>query len=269
MAKQQTLSDQQVDEVMSQASPIERDQPAKQFDPPPEEAQTTAIVRAENGNGKSARSMILFSPEPHPLEFSDAQRLARAMLMARMAPDSWTAKCETKEDALAAVSLCLCFGAENGLTMTETISSVYIVRGRPTLWGDIIGAKVLRSGLLEDFGEEWSGAGDTRKAKVWAKRKGIPSRREIEFGYADAKRGGLTGKDTYKSWGDDMYARRAWGRLYYRLFPDVLKGMAVAEIEEDGEVSGREDRAADVTNRISHLDEPTASRDRPPAGALA
>lgn len=186
------------------------------------------------------------------LDFEQAWRLAQALIAAGMVPSSWTDKAQGEKGKTAAVAICLMFGRENDLSFTETVNCVYIVRGKPTLWGDIIGAKVLASGLLEDFGEDWTGAGEKRSVKVWAKRKGIPSRREIVFGYEQALKGGLVGKETYKSWGDDMYARRAWGRLYYRLFPDVLKGMKIAEMEQDAP-DDNDTAAAAVEQRINDL----------------
>lgn len=237
-----------IDQIMAEAAPNQREGPPPA---PPETALATTPDR-------QARAPIVFTSEaPPPIDFDQALRLSKAMLAAQLAPSSWTTNCKTYEEALAAVALCLCFGREQGLSMTETVGSVYIVRNRPTLWGDIIGAKVMASGLLEDSGEDWTGEGATRSVTVWAKRKGIASIRKVTFGYAEAKQGGLLGKDTYKAWPDDMFSRRAWGRLYYRLFPDVLKGMAITEIEQDGVNEAAAARADEAVARIESLPEPT------------
>jgi len=73
------------------------------------------------------------------------------------------------------------------------------------------------------------GEGDERCGFVEFKRKDMATIERVMFTWAEAKRAGLAGKDTYKSWGDDMLVWRAVGRFSKRYASDVLRGFALTE----------------------------------------
>jgi hypothetical protein len=63
---------------------------------------------------------------------------------------------------------------------------------------------------------------------VTSKRKGQPEY-SVTYTWEDAKRAGLTSKDTYQKYPKDMLYWKAAGRAAKRQWADVLKGIAIRE----------------------------------------
>lgn len=153
-----------------------------------------------------------------------AWRFATAVVKARMAPKSL----DTPEKVLVALQM----GAEVGLTPMQSLSSIAVVNGRPAMWGDAIVALVRRSPQCEWIHDEWHGDGERRAATCKVKRRGQPEESRT-FSYADAKRAGLLGRDTYKQYLDRMLQCRARAWAIRDVFADLLMGLAVAEEAAD------------------------------------
>lgn len=145
------------------------------------------------------------------------------------------------------------FGAEIGLKWLQSLQSIAVVNGTPSLFGDAVLALVRSSGLLEDF-DEWievngvrqtgsfpiiSYAEDETKTIVaycLSKRKGMPHARTTTFSVDDAKRAklwlkvGMSGAETpWCTVPARMLMWRARGWNLRDNFGDVLKGMAIYE----------------------------------------
>ena len=214
----------------------------------PKSKETDRPPIAMNGRGLVLNSL------------DDAWRFAQYVVKAGMA-GSMTGP----EQVLIAMQC----GAEIGLSAMQSIQNIYVVRGRPTVFGDALPGLVLPTGLLEKF-DEWfedctlcqqceaaikadgicrycKGRGYTRVLRVPDKptddfraccytlrRNGVS--RETTFSVADAKRAGLWEKRTEKGsptpWVTHPGRMLTWRARTWNFrdqFADVLKGLSVKE----------------------------------------
>lgn len=132
------------------------------------------------------------------------------------------------------------WGMEIGLQPLQSMQSIAVINGRPSIWGDAMLALVRSSGLLESINEDVTDS----KAVCTIKRRG---EQEVvrEFSMQDAKQAGLTGKQgPWAQYPKRMLQMRARAFALRDVFPDVLRGVHVAEEAQD--LSERDMGAADV-----------------------
>lgn len=146
------------------------------------------------------------------------------------------------------------WGMELGLKPLQAMQSIAVINGRPALWGDAVIALVRSNPLCEYVYE----AVENGVATCRAKRRGDPNEHVRTFSDADAKQAGLLGKPgpwtQYKS---RMLQLRARAFLLRDLFPDVLRGMAMAEELQDIEQDVMPAPAASLMPRaISQAESP-------------
>jgi hypothetical protein len=165
-----------------------------------------------------------------PRTFDEAYRFANLIADSDMIPKEFQKK---PANVLVAVQL----GMELGVSPMQALQSMYVVNGRPSIFGDLLPAIVFASGLCEQFDEQ----GDTTTASCTVKRKGSPPITRT-FTWEDAKRAkgfehgqviSLAEKSTYKSYPQRMLQMRARSWAIRDAFPDVLKGVAVYEEAQD------------------------------------
>lgn len=126
------------------------------------------------------------------------------------------------------------WGAEIGLQPLQAMQNIAVINGRPSIWGDAMLALVRGSGLLDFIREELSE--DGTKATCTVKRKNEEPAVSI-FTMEDAKKAGLSGKQgPWTQYPKRMLKLRARSYALRDIFPDVLKGMAIAEEEKDKEI---------------------------------
>lgn len=126
------------------------------------------------------------------------------------------------------------WGAEIGLQPLQAMQNIAVINGRPSIWGDAMLALVRSSGLLEFIREEISEDGS--KATCTVKRKNEEPVSSV-FTMEDAKKAGLSGKQgPWTQYPKRMLKLRARSYALRDVFPDVLKGMAIAEEEKDKEI---------------------------------
>jgi hypothetical protein len=171
------------------------------------------------------RGPALHAIVPHSLE--EAYRLAKAVVLARLAPKGL----ETPEACLVAIL----HGLEVGLKPMHALQSLALIQGRPVLWGDGALALVRASGLLRAI-EETHGrdaeAGLMACCRV--QRKGERKAVLRTFSQADAVCAGLWGKaGPWTLYPQRMLQMRARSFALRDVFPDVLGGLAVREDMED------------------------------------
>lgn len=141
------------------------------------------------------------------------------------------------------------WGAELGLKPLQSLQNLAVINGRPALWGDAVIALVLSSPVCDYVNEEDDG--ETATCRV--KRKGGQEQVRT-FSMEDAKRAGLAGKQgPWVQYPKRMRQMRARAFALRDVFPDVLRGMAVAEELQDmavaGQAPGTKDMgAAEVVN---------------------
>jgi len=165
-----------------------------------------------------------------PRSLSEAMQLADMMSKSELVPANFRNK---PADVLIAVQ----YGAELGLAPLQSLSSIAVINGRATIWGDGLLGLVLNSGLMENYKEmtadEIEAAG---KAVFWAKRKGTPEPIVREFSIDDAKKAGLWNnakKPIWQQYPFRMLQMRARSWALRDGFADALKGMSIREEVDD------------------------------------
>ena len=167
---------------------------------------------------------------------ADMQTAAQIILQSHLAPDSF----KTKEQIFVAIQQ----GAEIGLRPMQSLNSLYVVRGKATLWGDAALGLVKKSGMLKEYKEVIEGTGDSRIAKVKSVRveaNGQLTTVESSFSVDDAKVANLWNKksrdgkaSTWITHPNRMLKYKARAFNLRDNFPDVLQGMHLTE-EFEGE----------------------------------
>lgn len=121
------------------------------------------------------------------------------------------------------------WGAELGLKPLQAVQSIAVINGRPAMWGDALLALVRGNPVCEWVIEE----DDGHTATCRVKRRGEPEQRRT-FSIDDARAAGLAGKSgPWTQYPKRMRQLRARAFALRDVFPDVLRGMAVAEEAQD------------------------------------
>jgi len=145
-------------------------------------------------------------------------------------------------------------GAELGIPAMTAVQNIAVVNGRPQVWGDMPLALCQRSGLIEWIEEHEikDEAGRCVGATCVVKRRGWPKPVTRYFDRDRAEKAGLAKKSgSWQEYDWRMYQMRARGFALRDSFPDVLRGVDVAEAprEEEPPVPDRvdENRAREIT----------------------
>lgn len=121
------------------------------------------------------------------------------------------------------------WGMELGLQPMQAMQSIAVINGRPSLWGDAVIGLVRGSPLCEYIYE--TDENETAICKV--KRRGEDEQVRT-FSMEDAKKAGLAGKTgPWSSYPKRMRQMRARAFALRDVFPDVLRGMPIAEEVQD------------------------------------
>lgn len=161
-----------------------------------------------------------------PQSIDEAIRLADLMSKSNIVPKDYI---NNPGNILVAMQ----WGMELGLQPLQAMQNIAVINGRPSLWGDAVLALVLSHPSCQDVVETYEGEGNNLTAVCVAKRKGRADK-TARFSIADATSAGLIGKSgPWTSYRDRMLKMRARAFALRDQFADVLKGMAVAEEEQD------------------------------------
>lgn len=159
--------------------------------------------------------------------------MAEAMSFAGMVAKSDFAPKDFKgkpESCLLAIQ----HGSEVGLSPMQSLQSIAVINGRPTIWGDAALALVQSSPACEYVREYIEGDGDQAVAVCEVKRRGYPAATVSTFSMFDAKRAGLAGKSgPWTQYPMRMLALRARGFALRNAFADALRGLVTAEEAQD------------------------------------
>jgi hypothetical protein len=159
--------------------------------------------------------------------FDDAFRFAKMVAGSEFAPKDFKGKPES-------CMLAIQHGSEVGLSPMQSLQSIAVINGRPTIWGDAALALVQSSPVCEYVKEYTEGQGDNLTAVCEAKRRGYPAPTVSRFSMADAKRAGLAGKTgPWSQYPERMLALRARGFALRNAFADALRGLITAEEAQD------------------------------------
>lgn len=121
------------------------------------------------------------------------------------------------------------WGLEIGLQPMQAMQNISVINGRPSVWGDAMLALVKASPAFEWIREDVS----EQEAVCVIKRRGEPEQTRT-FSMEDAAKAGLKGKQgPWMQYPKRMMQMRARAWALRDVFPDVLKGMHVAEEAQD------------------------------------
>lgn len=159
--------------------------------------------------------------------FDDAFRFSKMVAASEFAPKDFRGKPES-------CMLAIQHGSEVGLSPMQSLQSIAVINGRPTIWGDAALALVQSSPVCEYVKEYVEGQGESLTAVCEAKRRGYPAPTVSRFSMADAKRAGLAGKTgPWSQYPERMLALRARGFALRNAFADALRGLITAEEAQD------------------------------------
>jgi hypothetical protein len=159
--------------------------------------------------------------------FEDAFRFSKLVATSDFAPKDFRGK---PESCLLAIQ----HGAELGLSPMQSLQSIAVVNGRPSVYGDTALAVCKGSPVCEWVRETIEGEGEHMVAVCQAKRRGDAQPVESRFGVSEAKKAGLWGKQgPWTQYPRRMLQMRARGFALRDAFPDVLRGLVTAEEAAD------------------------------------
>lgn len=144
------------------------------------------------------------------------------LVNAGMAP-----KGKTKEQC----AICIAFGLPLGMDVLASIQNIAVINGMPCIWGDALPGLCMASGLMEDMKVEYlPNVKECAGVQVTVKRKGVKTPFVGMFSKKMAELAGLWGKQgPWTQYPVRMMLNRARAFAFRDAFPDVLKGMKVAE----------------------------------------
>jgi hypothetical protein len=157
------------------------------------------------------------------MKFEDVEQ---ALKWAKIISDSG---CISKEfhgkpsDVLVAIE----YGMELGLKPMQSLQSVMIVNGKPTLYGDSLLALCIQHPGFKDCVESYDSASQVATCVVKRKHREPVT---ATFGIENAKLAGLWGKPgPWKTYPERMLKFKARAYALRDMFPDVLKGLSLYE----------------------------------------
>ena len=161
-----------------------------------------------------------------PKTLAELDKFAQTLADSGMVPTAFKGK---PKDIIVAVIR----GAEIGLAPLQSLESLAVINGRPSLYGDAVPAVAQTSPQYEYHREYFDGDGDALTAICEVKRKNGQVH-VVRFGIADAKKAGLLGKPgPWTQYPKRMLQMRARSFAFRDQFSDALKGIGVVEEVQD------------------------------------
>ncbi len=155
--------------------------------------------------------------EPRGIE--EAMRLARLLVASRLLPRSVA----TPEAAFAIIAT----GRELGMTAMQSLRSIHVIEGKPTLSADLVAALVKsRTDVCRYF---MLVASTPQVATYETQRVGDPKPTTMSFSMEDATRAGLQGKDNWRKYPAAMLRARCITALARAVYPDLAMGIYDAD----------------------------------------
>ncbi len=130
---------------------------------------------------------------------------------------------------------------EFGLPVTTALSSVYVIDNKPVMAPKLLWAKAQAHPAFESYEEKrLEKSGKFEGWRITIKRKGMPPISR-DFTMTQAAKVGLTNKDNWKNYPEDVCYWRAIDRTLHVAFADVCMGLYAAdelgmEINPEGDV---------------------------------
>jgi hypothetical protein len=150
-----------------------------------------------------------------PRDIGEAFEMARLLVASGFMPRG----VQRPEAAFAIIAA----GRELGLTAMQSLRSIHIIEGKPTLSADLIAALCKsRSDVCQYFRLVES---TDKVARYETHRRGEPAPTAMAFSWEDAQRAGVTGKDNWKKYPAAMLRARCITALARAVYPDLAMGI--------------------------------------------
>jgi hypothetical protein len=172
----------------------------------------------------SAAMTLAKAPEPvlvdstqafEPRGIDEAMQLASLLIASRLLPRSVT----TAEAAFAIIAT----GRELGLTAMQSLRTIHVIEGRPTLSADLVAALCKsRRDVCAYFMLVESTA---TVARYKTQRVGEPEPTTMAFTIEDAQRAGVSTKENWKRYPAAMLRARCITALARAVYPDLAMGI--------------------------------------------
>lgn len=175
-----------------------------------------------------------------PRTVDEVARVARAVIVAGLAPNSYEGR--TADETASRVMVGIMKGAEVGLAPITALSTIAIINGRPSIYGDGAVALCQASGKVESVDAHYEGQEtpdgfpDNFTAVYSILRRGQDKPYVGRFSVADAKRAKLWQNPRKAPWMEHpkrMLMMRARAFALRDGFADCLSGLAIAEEAQD------------------------------------
>lgn len=173
-----------------------------------------------------------------PQNLDEAWRMAKYYVASKILPERYN----TPEMVLTAMQ----FALELGLRPLTALRQIAVVKGTPTVFGDLPLSMAYASGKLVNIKEiyldkdmnEISFANKNLKNPIFAAycrviRAGDSEPLETYFSLDDANRANLLGSPTWKNYPQYMLRYRARSQALKGKFPDALNGISIGEYDHN------------------------------------
>lgn len=212
----------------------------------------TSLMRVERG-----RTVELDEPE-RPLG-RWVELMAPAVELAKTVAGTSFVASSMRND-VPAITACILYGDEIGLAPMQSLRSIRIIDGTPTLYAEAQRALVLAAGH-----EIWPDELGTTRVTWCGRRRSSDHVATVTWSMDDARRANLAGKQNWRSYPRQMLSARSSADVVRAIFADVTGGLAAYEEMQDAdelEVSTAVDAKSATGNRR------VTRRQRRPAAAV-
>lgn len=176
--------------------------------------------------------------EARALSWREVQGMANTLAKARgFVPRAL----EGQPHAIAAAILT---GQELGLGPMESLRSIHVVEGKPTLSAELMLSLAIRAGVKHKWTENTNLAASIRLSRAGQEAD------TFSFTMEDAKRAGLTGKQNWRKYPSAMLRARCLSAALRAYCPDVLGGSVYVEGELEPDEPEREAAPVDEVLRL-------------------
>jgi hypothetical protein len=133
-----------------------------------------------------------------------------------------------------AVFAAILYGDELGLGPMQSLNSIHVIEGKPSMAPELMRALVARAGHRLDVK-----LASNDKVVLWGKRADNGSEATVEWSMKDAQQAGLAGRGAWKTYPRAMLLARATSEICRQIFSDCIMGLSYTP-EEASSIAGVE-----------------------------
>lgn len=187
------------------------------------------------------KSMVIRSTDPilMPATFSDMMTVADVLVKSGFLPES------VKTPAQAAAIMIA--GRELGFSVMQSFRCIYIVKGKPAMSAQSMGAKIKAAGHYYHVDEL-----SNERCQITFRRTGSPAPYTHTFTMDDAKAAGLAGSDTWRKYPKAMLYSRCMSAGARIEMPDVIEGMYTPEELADPDTLTVDESTGEIIEGTDH-----------------